>query len=64
MNFFDILLGKKLGGGGGEGIPLAPDSDTPTFFGVDSTGFYACTTSAESTDVAFGRDGMNVYAEG
>lgn len=64
MNFYDILLAKKLSGGGSEGIPVASDSDTPIYFGVDSTGFYACTTSAESTDVAFGRDGTNVYAEG
>jgi hypothetical protein len=65
MNYYDILLAKKLSGGGsgGEGIPVSPDSDTPIFFGVDATGLYMCTTSAEQTNVAFGREEMNVYAE-
>lgn len=64
MNFYDILLAKKLSGGGSEGIPVASDSDTPIYFGVDNTGFYVCTTAAEKTNVAFGREDMDVYAEG
>lgn len=44
-------------------IPISVNSDTPIFFGINDDGVYMCTTESEATDVAFGRDGMLVYAE-
>lgn len=48
---------------GGGGIPISVNSDTPIFFGINDDGVYMCTTESEATDVAFGRDGMFIYAE-
>ena len=48
---------------GGGGIPISGDSDTPIFFGINDDGVYMCTTEAEATAVAFGREGMLVYVE-
>lgn len=45
------------------GIYISDTSDIPVYFGINNSGFYICTTEAERTPVALGRDGNAIYAE-